>query len=230
MSTVDKQLENVRATIDEEVPNRISISNVTYEGPELVIYTRDPKEFATDGDLVRRLASKLRKRITVRPDPDVLTHPETAEDEIQDIVPDDAAISDIQFLADTGEVIIRAENPGQVIGRRGETLREITKAVGWTPEVVRTPAIDSPTVSNVRTFLTQERDDRRDILERVGRQIHRDPMSSDEWVRITTLGGCGEVGARCCCSLTRPSGPRGARAAAVRKRLRRAGLLYRTNA
>ena len=194
MSTVDKQLESVRATIDEEVPNRISISDVTYEGPELVIYTRDPKAFATDGDLVRRLASKLRKRITVRPDPDVLTHPESAREEIRELVPEDAVISDIQFLADTGEVIISAENPGQVIGRRGETLREITKAVGWTPEVVRTPAIDSPTVSNVRTFLTQEHEDRREILERVGRQIHRDPMASEEWVRITTLGGCKEVG------------------------------------
>jgi len=194
MSTVDKQLEDVRETIDEEVPRGITVSDVTYEGPELVIYTRDPKEFATDGDLVRRLASKLRKRITVRPDPDVLTHPESAEEQIRDLVPDAAAVSDIQFLADTGEVVIRAKEPGQVIGRRGETLREITKATGWTPEVERAPAIDSPTVENVRTFLTQERDDRRDILERVGRQIHRDPMSSEEWVRVTTLGGCKEVG------------------------------------
>ena len=194
MSTVDKQLENVRETIDEEVPRSITISDVTYEGPELVIYTRDPKEFATDGDLVRRLASKLRKRITVRPDPDVLTHPDSAEDEIRDLVSDDAEVSDIQFLADTGEVVISAKQPGRVIGRRGETLREITKTTGWTPEVERTPAIDSPAVANVRTFLTQERDDRRDILERVGRQIHRDPMSNEDWVRITTLGGCQEVG------------------------------------
>ncbi|MDS0281181.1 beta-CASP ribonuclease aCPSF1 [Haloarcula onubensis] len=194
MSTVDKQLENVRETIDEEVPRGITVTDVTYEGPELVIYTRDPKEFATDGDLVRRLASKLRKRITVRPDPDVLTPPDAAEDEIRDLVPEDADVSDIQFLADTGEVVIRAKQPGQVIGRRGETLREITKTTGWTPEVERTPAIDSPTVANVQTFLTQERDDRRDILERVGRQIHRDPMSSEEWVRVTTLGGCKEVG------------------------------------
>ncbi len=194
MSTVDKQLERVRATIDEEVPNRISVSEVTYEGPELVIYTRDPKAFANDADLVRRLASTLRKRITVRPDPDVLTPPGDAEAEIRDLVPDDADIGDIRFLTDTGEVVISARQPGKVIGRGGETLREITKAVGWTPDVVRTPAIDSPTVTNVRQFLTQEHDDRRDILERVGRQIHRDPMSSEEWVRVTTLGGCQEVG------------------------------------
>jgi KH/beta-lactamase-domain protein len=194
MSTVDKQLETVREQIAEEVPSTISISDVKYEGPELVIYTRDPKKFARNGDLIRSLASKLRKRITVRPDPDVLSRPDDAREEVIDVIPEDAGVSDLDFHADTGEVVIEAEKPGMVIGRHGSTLREITQKVGWTPEVVRTPPIESSTVANVRNFLKQEREERRDILERVGRQIHREPMSDDEWVRITTLGCCREVG------------------------------------
>jgi len=194
MSTVDTQLEELKAEIVSEVPNEISISNVTYEGPELVVYTRDPKKFAGDGDLIRRLASKLRKRITVRPDPDVLSVPDRAREQIMDVVPEDAGITDLDFHADTGEVVIEAQKPGMVIGRHGSTLREITQQVGWTPEVVRTPPIESSTVSNVRNFLKQEREERRDILERIGRQIHREEMSDDEWVRITTLGCCREVG------------------------------------
>ncbi|MFC7056852.1 beta-CASP ribonuclease aCPSF1, partial [Halovenus salina] len=87
-----------------------------------------------------------------------------------------------------------AEKPGMVIGRHGTTLREITQETGWTPEVVRTPPIESSTVKNVRNFLKQERNERRDILERIGRQIHREEMSDDQWVRITTLGCCREVG------------------------------------
>ena len=169
MSTVDKQLETVRAEIADEVPRDISISDVKYEGPELVIYTRDPKKFARNGDLVRRLASKLRKRITVRPDPDVLTPPSQAREEIRSVIPEEAGVTDLDFDADTGEVVIQAQKPGVVIGRNGSMLREITQKVGWTPEVVRTPPIESSTVENVRNFLKQERDDRRDILERVGR-------------------------------------------------------------
>ena len=194
MSTVDQQLEEVKATIDDVVPRRISVSDVTYEGPELVIYTQDPKEFAADAELVRQLASKLRKRITVRPDPGVLTPPETAEAAIRDIVSDDAGVTDIDFDRETGEVRIEARNPGVVIGRGGETRREITAEVGWTPDVVRSAPIESATVDNVRSFLGQEREERRTILERVGRQIHREPMSDDEWVRITSLGCCREVG------------------------------------
>jgi hypothetical protein len=194
MSTVERQLEDLKAQITGEVPDDISISDVKYEGPELVVYTRDPKKFAQNGDLVRRLASKLRKRITVRPDPDTLSHPEAAREEILDVIPEEAGVTDLDFHADTGEVIIEAQKPGMVIGRHGSTLREITQRVGWTPEVVRTPPIESSTVSNVRNFLKQEREERREILERVGRQIHRREMADEQWVRITTLGCCREVG------------------------------------
>ncbi|MFB6093549.1 MAG: beta-CASP ribonuclease aCPSF1 [Halanaeroarchaeum sp.] len=194
MSAVDRQLEDIQSTIESEVPPDISVTEVKYEGPELVVYTRDPKKFAQNGDLIRQLASKLRKRITVRPDPEVLTRPKTAKEDIMDVVPDDAGVTDLDFHEDTGEVVIEAEKPGMVIGRHGSTLREITKQSGWTPEVLRTPPLESATVSNVRNFLKQERDERRDILERVGRQIHREEMSDDEWVRITTLGCCREVG------------------------------------
>ena len=194
MSTVEHRLEEMRAEIENEVPADITITEVRYEGPELVIYTRDPKRFARDGDLVRKLASKLRKRITVRPDPAVLSKPDDAREQVLDVIPEEAGITDLDFHLDTGEVVIEAEKPGMVIGRHGATLREITQEVGWTPEVVRTPPIESSTVKNVRNFLKQERNERRDILERIGRQIHREEMSDDEWVRITTLGCCREVG------------------------------------
>ncbi|ALG81585.1 beta-CASP ribonuclease aCPSF1 [Halanaeroarchaeum sulfurireducens] len=194
MSAVDQQLEDIQATIESEVPPDISVTEVKYEGPELVVYTRDPKKFARNGDLIRRLASQLRKRITVRPDPAVLTRPDTAREQIMDVIPDAAGVTDLDFHEDTGEVVIEASKPGMVIGRHGSTLRDITQESGWTPEVLRTPPLESATVSNVRNFLKQERDERRDILERVGRQIHREEMSDDEWVRITTLGCCQEVG------------------------------------
>ena len=194
MSSVDRQLDDLHETITSELPADITVSDVKYEGPELVVYTRDPKKFARQGDLIRQLASKLRKRITVRPDPDALERPRDAREKVMNVIPDEAGVTDLDFHEDTGEVVIEAEKPGMVIGRHGSTLRDITKEVGWTPEVVRTPPIESSTVSNVRNFLKHERDERRDILERVGRQIHREEMSDDEYVRITTLGCCREVG------------------------------------
>ena len=194
MSSVDQQLEDLSATIDRQLPDDITVTGVTFEGPELVIYTEDPRRFADDGGLIRQLASRLRKRITIRPDPEALVPPAAAEAQIREVIPEDAGVSQVDFHPDTGEVMIEAAKPGLVIGRGGSTLREITQEVGWTPEVVRTPPISSSTVSNIRSYLKQEREERRDILERVGRQIHRMELSDDAWVRLTTLGCCREVG------------------------------------
>ncbi|MFB6140896.1 MAG: KH domain-containing protein, partial [Halosimplex sp.] len=132
MSQVDKQLDEIRAEIEQEVPSDISITEVAYEGPELVVYTRDPKTFASNGDLIRKLASKLRKRITVRPDPTELSEPDDAKATIESIIPEDAGVTDLDFHHDTGEVVVEAQKPGMVIGRHGSTLREITQEVGWT--------------------------------------------------------------------------------------------------
>ena len=194
MSSVDTQLEELKSEITAELPPDISVSDVTYEGPELVVYTRDPKRFARNSGLIRDLAGKLRKRITVRPDPTALTPIGEARARIREIVPDEAGLSELEFHEATGEVVIEADTPETVVGSHGATRNRITAAVGWTPEIVRTPPIESSAVSNVRDFLRGEREDRRGFLERIGRQIHREHLSDEEWVRITALGGCREAG------------------------------------
>ena len=135
---IEERLKELKDKINEKVPHGITVTQVEFEGPELVIYTDDPKRFADEADLIKILARDLRKRIVVRPT--VLEDPEKAYNEIKSVVPDTAGITDIFFDADTGEVLIEAEKPGVVIGKNGTTLREITKHIGWTPKVVRTPA------------------------------------------------------------------------------------------
>lgn len=187
-------LESVKAKLEAEIPNDLSISKLTYEGPELIIYTETPRKFAQQDGLIGQLAGTVRKRITVRPAPGTQTDPAEARTRIRDLIPDEAGITNLEFSPMTGEVLITAEKPGLVIGNRASTLHEITQAVGWTPEVLRTPPIESATVANVRNFLIQERDERQAFLEQVGEQIHREPNHDPEWVRITTLGCCREVG------------------------------------
>ncbi|MEN6516916.1 MAG: KH domain-containing protein, partial [Methanospirillum sp.] len=141
---IEERLKDLKDKINGKVPHGISVSEVEFEGPELVIYTDDPKRFADEPDLIKTLARDLRKRIVVRPT--VLEDPERAATEIRSVVPENAGITDLFFDPDTGEVLIEAEKPGVVIGKNGTTLREITKQIGWTPKVVRTPPIESQTI------------------------------------------------------------------------------------
>jgi KH/beta-lactamase-domain protein len=189
---IEDRLKELKTKINEKVPPGITVSEVEFEGPELVIYTDDPKRFADEADLIRVLARDLRKRIVVRPN--VLEDPERAMQDIREVVAENAGITDIFFDADTGEVLIEAEKPGVVIGKNGATLREITKHIGWTPKVVRTPPIESSTVKQVRQFLRSVNEERKQFLRASGRRIHRDITSKDQWVRVTMLGCCREVG------------------------------------
>ena len=189
---IEERLKELKDKINEKVPSGITVSDVEFEGPELVIYTDDPKKFADEADLIKLLARDLRKRIVVRPN--VLEDPDRAIGAIKEVVAENAGITDIFFDADTGEVIIEAEKPGVVIGKNGATLREITKHIGWTPKVVRTPPIESSTVKQVRQYLRSVNEDRKIFLRTIGRRIHRDITSKDQWARVTMLGCCREVG------------------------------------
>lgn len=189
---IEERLKELKDKINEKVPSGITVSEVEFEGPELVIYTDDPKKFADEADLIKILARDLRKRIVVRPN--VLEDPDRAIGEINAVVTENAGITDIFFDADTGEVLIEAEKPGVVIGKNGATLREITKHIGWTPKVVRTPPIESSTVKQVRQYLRSVNEERKTFLRTIGRRIHRDITSKDQWARVTMLGCCREVG------------------------------------
>ena len=190
--SIEDRLKELKAKVNSLVPPGITVSQVEFEGPELVIYTDEPKKFADEPDLIKTLARDLRKRIVVRPN--ILEDPENAAEEIRRVVPETGGITDIFFDADTGEVLIEAQKPGVVIGKNGATLREISKHIGWTPKVVRTPPIESSTVKQIRQYLRAVNDERKIFLRTTGRRIHREVTSKDQWTRVTMLGCCREVG------------------------------------
>ena len=195
--SVEEVLFELKRKVQSKLPPDIGVTGLEFEGPELVIYTDEPKKLADDGEIIRNLAKELRKRVVVRPDLKVLAEPEIAIGKIQEVVPKEAVLTNYYFDGETGEVQIEAEKPGLVIGRHGATLREITKLIGWTPKVVRTPPVRSTTIANIKDYLRSVQNERKSILRTVGRKIHRDIASKDQWVRISTLGGCREVGRSC---------------------------------
>ena len=194
----EKNLKELREKIRGLIPSSVRIKSIEYEGPFLVISVQNPQELAGTGDIVKKLAKDLRKRIVIRPDPKSLKPQEEARKIIMEIVPEDAQITNIYFDEENGEVIIEAEKPGVVIGKQGTMLREIMKAVGWSPKVMRAPPIKSKTIEKVRALLFNSREERREILKRIGAKIHRKIKQKDErWIRITFLGGAREVGRSC---------------------------------
>ncbi|RUM33033.1 MAG: beta-CASP ribonuclease aCPSF1 [Archaeoglobus sp.] len=191
------KLEELRKKVRSLIPRNIRVKSIDIEGPMVVIYVENPQEFAESGDIIKTLAKDLRKRIIVRPDPKSLKPPEEAKKIIKEIVPPEANITNFFFDEENGEVIIEAEKPGVVIGKQGCTLREIMRAVGWSPKPVRSPPIKSKTIKDIRNYLISIKEERRKILRKIGERIHRGCSFEDKWVRVTFLGGSREVGRSC---------------------------------
>ncbi|MBZ9571416.1 beta-CASP ribonuclease aCPSF1 [Methanobrevibacter sp. TMH8] len=190
-------LEEIKKTIVQRLPERVQVAKVEFEGPEVVIYTKNPEIITENGDLIRNLAKDLRKRIIIRSDKSVLLDPEKTIDKIHEIVPEEAKITNISFDEVTCEVIIEAKKPGLVIGKYGVTSREIVKNTGWAPKILRTPPISSEIIERVRNTLKHNSKERKKILQDLGARIHQGSKYENEWARLTSMGGFREVGRSC---------------------------------
>jgi len=197
MASVEDLLRGLRKQVDQILPPSVDVTDLDFEAHELVLYTKTPQAFAADGQLIRKLARGLQKRVAVRPDPSALVPVEEAEQRIRRIVPAEAKITDLSWSPATGEVTLEVEKPGLAIGAQGATLNRIRAEAGWNPKVVRAPPIPSRTVREVREFLRTVAEERRTFLRRVGRRMHRSASTGEKWVRMTALGAFREVGRSC---------------------------------
>ncbi len=195
--TVDDVLREFKGKIRGSLPVSIDVSGVEFEGALLVIYTKTPEKFAKNKDLIKNLAKTLQKRIVVRPDPSVLTDIDLAEKQIRKIIPKEAEIAEIYWQPDVGEVTIEALKPGVAIGKEGQLLNEIRRKINWTPKIIRAPPIKSKTVKDIRGYLRQESDERKEILQRIGKKLHRGASEGEKFLRVTALGGFRQVGRSC---------------------------------
>jgi hypothetical protein len=187
----------MRDKITEMLPKDIEITNVDIEGPEVVIYTKNIGRFLNDENLIKGLASHLKKRFVIRPDSSILMDPEQALVKINEIIPPEAGVERINFDVNFNEVVIEAKKLGLVIGHGGETLKRISMETGWLPRLLRTPTSNSEMMRGIRDTLIKESKDTKTLLKKVGKRIYRDQVKPTEWIRITALGGCREVGRSC---------------------------------
>ncbi|MHA1668789.1 MAG: beta-CASP ribonuclease aCPSF1, partial [Candidatus Heimdallarchaeaceae archaeon] len=64
-------LKQISEAIYEELPSNSEITRIEFEGPEVAVYSKNPKVLVDDETIVKELAKKIRKRIVIRSDPSV---------------------------------------------------------------------------------------------------------------------------------------------------------------
>ncbi len=191
---IESVLAELKDFIIQNLPEKVYITNIEFEGPEIALYSKNPKVLLESREIVKDIAKKIRKRIVIRSEPSVRLPQEETKKKILELCPEEAGITSISFDENVGEVIIEAKKPGLVIGRGGLTLKQITETVLWRPSVIRTPPLTSNMVVKLRHAVKQDSELRRKILKKIGMRIHRPIFLKDSFVRLTALGGFREVG------------------------------------
>jgi hypothetical protein len=188
-------VSDILKELQKTLPKDAQITEVKFEGPEIVLYTKNPDFFRDHERVVREMVSNLKKRIEVRPDLSITLDMEKTKKKIKEIVPEEAGIREIYFEPELGKVVIESQKPGMVIGKGGETYRKIKSETLWLPKIERAPAIESAIVRAVRNLLHTEIDYRKKFLNSIGQKINSPKKEiADRWVRLACLGGFREVG------------------------------------
>lgn len=188
-----EELEDVK----QFLPANADVSDIRFEGSDIVIYTDSRDFFLNNSDTVKEIVSELKKRVEIRPSSKLFKEPESAKKTLEDIIDDDAGVEDLIFQPSLGKVIVRAEKPGAVIGNRGSGLEEIKEKTLWAPQVERVPSIQSKVVDRARELTVEDPEFRKDFLHDVGQKIRLDKAKDDQWIRVSGLGGCRQVGRSC---------------------------------
>jgi len=197
---MDNAVKQIKEIIEKNLPSEVEITSIELEGPEVAIYTKNPKSFFENENYVAKLAYELKKRVNVRSDKSLLINQEEAKKIIEGIVPQDAGIKEIYFDEAFSEVVIEAMKPGLVIGKSGSTSKEIILRTGWVPNILRAPTSESKTLRGIRHHLHKYSAERRKILQATAKHIYRElpeQLNNRGWIKLDALGGFREVGRSC---------------------------------
>lgn len=190
-------ISEIETKVKEAVPPECEVVSVVPEGLEIVIYVKNIELFYQQEQLIKKLATLLKKKISIRCDPSALKPPEAAKEIITKLVPPDAQLGKIMFVPEFSRVLIEAFKPGLVIGKGGQTLRDIITKTGWSPKILRTPTIESSTLNGIRKSCQANAKNMKKLLLSIGKRVTSAASVTPTWLRLSFLGSAQEVGRSC---------------------------------
>ena len=191
-------MANILKEIIKTLPDGV-IDDAAFEGANIVLYTKNKEYFLDNKGTIRNAVKEFKKRIELRPHPELCTTPEKAEPEIKKMVDKEAGATEFIFDPPRSQVIIHAEKPGLVIGKQGDLLRQISAKTFWVPLVKRIPPLRSKLIESIRAVLYENAEYRKKFLDKTGHRIYDGWLrqKKHEWIRLSCLGASRQVGRTC---------------------------------
>ena len=167
----DDVLANV---ILPSVPPESKITSAKFEGPNISLYTLNPKFSLTELTYyLSSLSRSLKKRFTIRTDPSIRLSEEETRKAILKVLPEGVSISAIFCDDATGEVVLEINRPQLITP---EMIISIAESTGWIAHTLRSPHIPSSIINLIHSTLKSSAKERSLFLQSLGKRIFRQPL------------------------------------------------------
>ena len=173
-----KDEEAIIKTIFESIPKESQITLARFEGPNIALYTKNPRFSLTELTYyLSSLSKNLKKRFVVRTDQSIRLQEDETRSIVSRILPKEVIVSALFCDEATGEVVLEVNKPESVIS---ETIISIAEATGWIAHLRRSPHIPSMSIKNIHTILKSSSKERSNFLRELGNRVFRDPLIKKE--------------------------------------------------
>ena len=187
-------LAEVKQRVSKLVPENIDYE-VEVEAGSIAIITKQPEAFGGAGQsLTVKIAKNVKRRVIVRPHPDILADEATVRQKVNEVIPPEAEVRNVWLDPALSEVTLECDDPASAVGPKGININNLRDAIGWLVSVERAPAFESRTQHDIRRYRKELADERKSLLRKFGTRIYRPKRAGEPWVRLTALGSYREVG------------------------------------
>jgi KH/beta-lactamase-domain protein len=161
-------------TILQSIPPESQVVSAKFEGPNIALYTKNPKFSLTELTYyLSSLSKSLKKRFVIRTDQSIRLPEDQTRSTVVKLLPKDVMVSAVFCDDATGEVVLEVNKP-EVIDP--EMVIQIAQSTGWIAHTRRSPHIPSSSINTIHSTLKGSAKERSIFLQELGNRIFRSPL------------------------------------------------------
>jgi uncharacterized protein len=164
----------IEKTVLDSIPKESQVTTAKFEGPNIALYTKNPKFSLTELTFhLSYLSKNLKKRFVIRTDPSIRLSEDKTRSVVGSLLPKDVLVSAVFCDDALGEVILEVNKPEAI---DGNMVIEIAQSTGWIAHTRRSPHIPSSSISTIHSILKTSAKERITFLDELGSRIFRSPL------------------------------------------------------
>jgi len=164
----------IAKTVLDSIPKESQVTTAKFEGPNIALYTKNPKFSLTELTFhLSYLSKNLKKRFVIRTDPSIRLSEDKTRSVVGNLLPKDVLVSAVFCDDALGEVILEVNKPEAI---DGNMVIEIAQSTGWIAHTRRSPHIPSSSINTIHSTLKTSAKERIIFLDELGNRIFRSPL------------------------------------------------------